>query len=52
MWFVFQSEEDYNDPAIRARRREVLTMLFDMLLVLGAMIAWFVVSAALMDLAP
>ncbi len=52
VWFVFQSKEDYNDPAIGARRREMLTMLFDMLLVLGAMIVWFVVSAALMDLAP
>src|SRR5260370_34378728 len=52
VWFVFQSKEDYTDPAIGARRREMLTMLFDMLLVLGAMIVWFVVSAALMDLAP
>ena len=45
-------KENYDDPAIGARRREILTMFFDMLLVLGAMIVWFVVSAALMDLAP
>ena len=41
VWFVFQSKEDYGDPAIGARRREMLTVFFDMLLVLVAMIVWF-----------
>ena len=40
VWVVSQSKEDHNDPAIGARRREVLTTFFDMLLVLGAMIVW------------
>ena len=46
-WFVFQSKEDYGDVAIAARRREMLTVFFDMLLVLAAMIVWFVISAAM-----
>jgi hypothetical protein len=52
VWFVFQSREDYGDPIIGARRREMLTVFFDMLLVLTAMIVWFVVSAAMVDLGP
>lgn len=46
-WFVFQSKEDYGDVAIAAQRREMLTVFFDMLLVLAAMIVWFVISAAM-----
>ena len=52
VWFVFQSREDYGDPIIGAQRRAMLTVFYDMLLVLAAMIVWFVFSAALMDLAP
>jgi hypothetical protein len=52
VWFVFQSKEDYGDPAIEARRREMLTVFYDMLLVLAAMIVWFVVSAAMVQLGP
>jgi hypothetical protein len=51
-WFVFQSKEDYGDPAIGARRREMLTVFYDMLLVLAAMILWFVISAAMSELGP
>ena len=47
VWFVFQSKENYGDPAIEARRREMLTVFYDMLLVLAAMMMWFVVSAAM-----
>jgi len=50
--FVFQSKEDYGDPAIGARRREMLTVFFDMLLVLAAMIVWFVISAAIAEVGP
>jgi hypothetical protein len=52
VWFVFQSREDYGDPAIETRRREMLTVFYDMLLVLAAMIVWFVVSAAMVPLGP
>jgi len=52
VWFVFQSKEDYGDPAIGARRREMLTVFFDMLLVLAAMIVWFVISAAIAEVGP
>ena len=52
VWFVFQSKEDYGDLAIGARRREMLTVFYDMLLVLAAMIVWFVVSAAMVPLDP
>lgn len=34
------------------RRREMLTVFYDMLLVLAAMIVWFVVSAAMVPLGP
>ena len=51
-WFVFQSKEDYGDRAIGARRRDMLTVFYDMLLVLAAMIVWFVVSAAMVQLGP
>ena len=50
VWFVFQSTEDYGDPAIVARRREMLTVFFDMLLVLAGIIVWFVISAAIVRL--
>jgi hypothetical protein len=49
VWFVFQSKEDYGDPAIGARRREMLTVFFDLLLVLAAMVVWSVVSAAMVE---
>ena len=52
VWFVFQSKENYGDPAIEARRREMLTVFYDMLLVLAAMMVWFVVSAAMVQLGP
>jgi hypothetical protein len=52
VWFVFQSKEDYGDLAIEARRREMLTVFFDMLLVLAAMIVWFVVWAAMVQPGP
>jgi hypothetical protein len=52
VWFVFQSKEDYGDPAIGERRREMLTVFFDMLLVLAAMIVWLVISAALVEPGP
>ena len=51
-WFVFQSKEDYGDPIIGARRREMLTVFFDTLLVLTAMIVWLVMSAALVEPGP
>src|SRR4030095_10571653 len=47
VWFVFQSREDFGDLSIDARRREMFTVFFDMLLVLAAMIVWFVVSAGM-----
>ena len=52
IWFAFRSKEDYDDPTIGAQRRAMLTVFYDMLLVLAGMIVWFVFSAALMDLAP
>jgi hypothetical protein len=52
VWFVFQSKEDYGDPIIGARRREMLTVVFDMLLVLAAMIVWLVISATMVQLGP
>jgi len=52
VWFVFQSKEDYNDPAIGALRREMLTVFYDMLLVLTAMIVWFVISATMAQRGP
>jgi hypothetical protein len=52
VWFVFQSKEDYGDPAIASRRRVVVTVFYDMLLVLAAMIVWFVVWAAMVELGP
>jgi hypothetical protein len=51
-WFVFRSNEDYGDPTIAARRREILTVFFDMLLLLAGVIVWFVISAAIGELAP
>ena len=51
-WFVFQSKEDYGDPIIGARRREMLTVFFDTFLVLAAMIVWLVISAALVEPGP
>ena len=51
-WFVFQSKEDYGDPIIGARRREMLTVFFDTLLVLAAMIMWFGISAAIAEVGP
>jgi len=51
-WFVFQSKEDYGDPIIGARRREMLTVFFDMVLLLAAVIVWFVISAAIAELGP
>ena len=52
MWFVFQSRENYGDPIIGAQRRAMLTVFYDMLLVLAAMIVWFVVSAAMLERGP
>src|SRR5260370_11089152 len=46
-WFVFQSKEDYGDTFIVALRRQMLTALLDMLLVLTATIVWFVISAVM-----
>jgi hypothetical protein len=40
------------DPIIGARRHELLTVFFDMLLVLAAMIVWFVISAAIAEVGP
>ena len=51
-WFVFQSKEDYGDPIIGARRREMLSVFFDMFLLLTAVIVWFVISAAIVGLGP
>jgi hypothetical protein len=51
-WFVFQSKEDYGEPIIGARRREMLTVFFDTLLVLTAMIVWLVISTALVEPGP
>jgi hypothetical protein len=50
--FVFQSKEDYGDPIVEARRREILTVFYDMLLILAAMIVWVVISAALVEAGP
>ncbi len=49
-WFVFQSEEDYGDPIIGARRREMLSVFFDTVLLLTAVIVWLVISAAIVGL--
>lgn len=51
-WFVFQSKEDYGDPIIGAQRREMLTVFYDTLLVVAAMIVWLVISAALVEQGP
>src|SRR5260370_41279119 len=51
-WFVFQSKEAYGDPVIGAPRREMLTVFFDMLLVLAATIVWFPISAGMAPLGP
>jgi hypothetical protein len=51
-WFVFQSKEDYGDPIVGARRREMLSVFFDMFLLLTAVIVWFVISAAIVGLGP
>ena len=50
--FVFESKEDYGDPILGVRRREMLTLFFDTLLVLAAMIVWFVISAAIVEVGP
>jgi hypothetical protein len=52
VWFVFQSRADYGDPIIGAQRRAMLTVFYDMLLVLAAMIVWFVISAAIAEVGP
>jgi len=52
VWFVFQSREDYGDPIIGVQRRAMLTVFYDMLLVLAAMIVWFVISAAIAEAGP
>jgi hypothetical protein len=52
VWFVLQSKEDYGDPIIGTQRRELLTVFFDTLLVLVAMIVWFVISATMVQLGP
>jgi len=52
VWFVFQSRENYGDPIIGAQRRAILTVFFDLLLVLAAMIVWFVISAAIAEVGP
>jgi hypothetical protein len=49
---VFQSREDYGDPIIGVQRRAMLTVFYDMLLVLAAMIVWFVISAAIAEVGP
>jgi hypothetical protein len=45
-WFVFGSKEDYGDPTVAARRREILTVSFDLLLVTAGTLVWFVIAAA------
>jgi hypothetical protein len=45
-WFVFGSKEDYGDPGVAARRREMLTVFFDLVLVTAGAIVWFVIVAA------
>ena len=52
VWFVFQSNEDDGDRATGVRRCEMLTVFYDMLLVLAAMVVWFVVSAAMVQRGP
>ena len=44
--FVFRSTEDYGDPGVAARRREMLTVFFDLLLVTAAAIVWGIIAAA------
>ncbi len=51
-WFVFGSKEDYGDPMVAARRREILTVFFDLLLVTAGAIMWFVIAAAMANLTP
>jgi hypothetical protein len=46
-WFVFRSTEDYGDPGVAARRREILTVFFDLFLVTGAAIVWGIIAAAI-----
>jgi len=46
-WFVFRSTEDYGDPGVAARRREMLTVFFDLLLVTAAAIVWLMIGAAI-----
>lgn len=46
-WFVFGSTEDYGDPGVAARRREMLTVFFDLLLVTAAAIVWLMIGAAI-----
>lgn len=46
-WFVFRSTEDYGDPGVAARRREMLTVFFDLLLVTAAAIVWFIIGATI-----
>ncbi len=47
-WFVFRSNDDYGEPIIGARRREILSVFFDMILVLIAALVWLVVSATIL----
>ena len=47
-WFVFRSKEDYGDPSVGARRREILSVLFDMVLVLVTGIVWLFISAMIL----
>ena len=47
-WFVFRSNDDYGEPIIGARRREILSVFFDMVLVLIAALVWLVVSATIL----
>ena len=49
--FVFRSTEDYGEPIIAARRREILSVFFDMVLVLIAMIVWLAISAIVLGVA-
>ena len=46
-WFVFRSTEDYGDPGVAARRREMLTVFFDLFLVTVAAIVWGIIAAAI-----
>jgi hypothetical protein len=52
VWFVSQSRENYGDPIIGAQRRAMLIVFYDMLLVRAAMIVWFIVAAAMLELGP